>query len=254
MKLKPVEFARQAGVTKQAISAKIKNQTLIIDAAGFLDTDNPINSAYISDPGRKAKKTALSVQAVPGAATAPLGETATGTSPSALPIPVTDTEIAAAAMVPATELLNYTLREVVMRFGGLYGLEKHIKALRELTATAEREQKMDERAMRLIPKDFVLSGVLAYLNYLNRQLIEYPEMAADKIIPKIISDGPEARDEVILIMRDGISRIIAGAKEQAAKELNGLRGRHGQGGAGRPEEPALTAGPEEASPQGGGSE
>jgi hypothetical protein len=245
MKLKPVEFARQAGVTKQAISAKIKNQTLIIDAAGFLDTDNPINSAYISDPGRKAKKTALSVLAAPGA-TAPPGETATGTSPSASPIPVTDAEIAAAAMVPATELLNYTLREVVMRFGGLYGLEKHIKALRELTATAEREQKMDERAVRLIPKDFVMSGVLAYLNYLNRQLIEYPEMAVDKIVPKIISDGPEARGEVILIMRDGISRIIAGAKEQAKKELNSLRGRYGQGEAGRPEEPVLTAGPEEA--------
>jgi hypothetical protein len=248
MKLKPVEFARQAGVTKQAVSAKIKNQTLIIDAAGFLDTDNPINSAYISDPGWKAKKTALSVQAVPGAgpaATAPPRETATGVSPASSPVPVTDADIAAAAMVPATELLNYTLREVVMRFGGLYGLEKHIKALRELTATAEREQKMDERAMRLIPKDFVMSGVLAYLNYLNRQLIEYPETVADKIVPKIISDGPEARDEVILIMRDGISRIIAGAKEQTAKELNGLRGRHGQE-AGRPEELVLAAGPEEA--------
>jgi hypothetical protein len=97
-----------------------------------------------------------------------------------------------------------------------------------------------------------MSGVLAYLNYLNRQLIEYPEMVVDKIVPKIISDGPEARDEVILIMRDGISRIIAGAKEQAAKELNGLRGRHGQGEAGRPEEPTLTAGPEEASGEFGG--
>jgi hypothetical protein len=252
-----VEFARQAGVTKQAISAKIKNQTLIIDAAGFLDTDNPINSAYISDPGRKAKKTALSVRAVPGAgsaATAPPEETATGKSPSAASIPATDAEIAAAAMVPAMELLNYTLRDVVMRFGGLYGLEKHIKALRELTATAEREQKMDERAMRLIPKDFVMSGVLAYLNYLNHQLIEYPEMAVDKIVPKIISDGPEARDEVILIMRDGISRIIAGAKDQAAKELNGLRGRHGQGEVPRPEEQVFITGPQEASPQGGGDE
>jgi hypothetical protein len=91
--------------------------------------------------------------------------------------------------------------------------------------------------MRLVPKDFVMSGVMAYLNYLNRQLIEYPEMAADKIVPKIISDGPNARDEVILTMRDGISRIIAGAKNQAIKELNGLQGRHGEAPAETPAPP-----------------
>ena len=228
MKLKPADFAREAGVTKQAISAKIKNKTLVIDEAGFMDTDNPINSAYISDPGRRAKKTALTVPAVSGGNSAATGA-AQGESPAPPPVPVTDAELAAAAMVQATELLNYTLRDVVSRFGGLYGLEKHAKTLRDLTLTAEKEQRMDERSMRLVTRDFVMSGVLAYLNYLNRQLIEYPELAADKIVPKIISDGPDAREEVILIMRDGVSRIIAGAKDRAIKELNGLRGRHGQG-------------------------
>ena len=231
MKLKPADFARQAGVTKQAISAKIKNKTLIIDAAGFMDTDNPVNSAYISAPGRKARKTALTAPMAPGEnpmAQAQPGVAATGTGPAPPLVPTTDAEIATAAMVPASDLLNYTLREVVIRFGGIYALEKHAKTLRDLTLTAEKEQRMDERSMRLIPKDFVMSGVMAYLNYLNRQLIEYPEMAADKIVPKIVSDGPNARDEVILIMRDGISRIIAGAKDQVIKELNGPQARHGE--------------------------
>ena len=39
-------------------------------------------------------------------------------------------------MVPAADLLNYTLREVVIRFGGIYALEKHAKTLRDLTLTA----------------------------------------------------------------------------------------------------------------------
>jgi hypothetical protein len=249
MKLKPADFARQAGVTKQAISAKIKNKTLAVDEAGFLDTDNPINSAYISDPGRKARKSALVSGGNP-AALAPAGKD-TDARPAPPPIPTTEAEIAAAAMVPATELLNYTLREAVARFGGLYNLERHAKTLRDLTLTAEKEQRMDERSMRLVPKDFVISGVLAYLNQINLQLIEYPELAADKIVPKIVSDGPEARDEVILIMRDGLSRIIAGAKDQAIQKLNGLRGRHGLGDDG-PKEPALAVGPEEGlSPEGG---
>ena len=196
-----------------------------------MDTDNPINSAYISDPGRKARKTALSASPVPGAAP--------GSGPAPPPVPSTDAEIAAAAMVPSADLLNYTLREVVVRFGGIYALEKHAKTLRDLTLTAEKEQRMDERSMRLVSKDLVMSGVMAYLNYLNRQLIEYPEMAADKIVPKIVSDGPNARDEVILTMRDGISRIIAGAKDRAIKELNGLQGRHGEAPA---EVPALAPG------------
>ena len=195
-----------------------------------MDTDHPINSAYISDPGRKARKNGPGLP-LPGAipaAPASQGKN-TGDSPAPPPVPVTEADIAAAAMVPATELLNYTLKDVVVRFGGLYNLERHAKTLRDLTLTAEKEQRMDERSMRLIPKDFVMAGVLAYLNRLNNQLIEYPELAVEKIIPKIISDGPDARDEVLLIIRDGISRIIAGAKDQAINELNGLRPRHSPG-------------------------
>ena len=219
LKLRPADFARQAGVTKQAISAKIKNGTLVVDDAGFLDTDNPINSAYISEPRRIAKKQAI----IPFPATA--GVPAASPAPPAS-MPMTEAELAAAAGVPATELLDYTLRDVVMKFNGIYGLEKHAKTLQYLVVTADKEQRMAERSLRLIPRDFVMSSVFPFLNQLMIQLIEYPEIEADKIISKVLADGPSAREAVVIMLRDGISRIISKSKEQVVKELDSLRGRH----------------------------
>ena len=228
MKLRPAKFALQAGVSKQAISAKIKNGTLAVDAAGFLDTDNPINAAYISDPGRKPRKT--SAASLPAPAPSAISAPAPGGSgENSSPISLSDADIAAAAGVSATELLNFTLRDVVMKFSGIYNLEKHARTLRDITMAADKEQRMAERSLRLIPKDFVTSRLFPFLNMLTKQIIEYPESATDNVISKILSDGPEAREAITIMMRDGLSRIIAKSKEQVIKELDSLRGRHGLG-------------------------
>lgn len=228
MKLKPVDFARQAGVSKQAISAKIKNKTLIIDEAGFLDTDNPINSAYISNAGRKSRQNI--VIPFPAAIARPAEIPPPGAATQSVQNSATQADMAAAAGVPAIELLDYTLRDVVMRFNGIYNLEKHAKILQNIMMAADKEQRMAERSMRLISKDFVAARIFPFLNMLMKQLIEYPESAADNIISKVLSDGPEAREAIIAMIRDGISRIIAKSKEQVIKEIESMRPRHGLGG------------------------
>jgi hypothetical protein len=213
MKLKPADFAREAGVTRQAVSTKIKNSTLIIDAAGFMDTENPVNAAYISDRGLRSRK----VAAPPPAAV-----------PSMPPIPHAEADICAAAGVPAVELLGYTLREIVAKFNGLYNLEKHAKTLRDITMAAEKEQRMAERSLKLIEKDFVTSRLFQYVDVLMKQIIEYPEGAADAVVAKVLSDGPAARGDLVIMIRDGLGRIIAGAKDQLIKELNGLKGKYAE--------------------------
>ncbi|MDR1576347.1 MAG: hypothetical protein LBS37_10120 [Treponema sp.] len=215
MKLKPADFAREAGVTRQAVSAKIKNSTLIIDAAGFMDTENPINAAYISDLGRKSRKAAAWPPPVAAA------------SPPSL-IPQTEAEICAAAGVPAVELLSYTLREIVAKFNGLYNLEKHAKTLRDITMAAEKEQRMAERSLKLIEKDFVTSRLFQYVDVLMKQIIEYPEGVVDTLVAKVLSDGPDARGDLVIMLRGGLGRIIAGAKDQLIKELNGLKGKYAE--------------------------
>ena len=233
LKLRPADFARQAGVSKQAVGAKIKNKTLVVDEAGFLDVDHPINSAYISDHGRKPKKNVI--LPFPAAEAAPGGKgggDAGGAGDAALPPSagaMSEVEMAEAAGVPAAKLLNYTLREVVAKFGGIYGLEKHAKTLQYLMLSADKEQRMAERSLRLVPKDFITSRIFPFLNMLMKQIIEYPEAVAENLVSKILADGPEARDAVVIMMRDGLSRIIVKSKEQVIKELDSLRGRHGLG-------------------------
>jgi hypothetical protein len=222
MKLKPSDFAREAGVSRQAISTKIKNKTLIVDAAGYMDTDNPVNSAYISAPERSRRKAALSsLPAVPGIAAA--------TGPPAPPAGAkTDTDIAAAGT--AVEMLSMTIRELVMAHAGVQGIERYARILRDLTATAEKEQRTRERGLKLIEKDFVASRIFTFVDAVCKQIIEYPESAADSIISKVLSEGPEARPSIVSMMQDALGRIIAGTKTQLIKELDSLRGKYQKNG------------------------
>jgi hypothetical protein len=224
MKLKPAEFARQAGVTRQAVGAKIKNHTLFVDEAGFLDTENPVNTAYITEQSRKGRQApVLAPAAQPQAAPIP-GAAGVPAVPGAAPLQ-TEADIAMAAGVPA-ELLSMTLRQLVMQYSGLYGLEKHAKVLRDLTMAAEKEQRMQERGLKLIEKDFVTSRLFQYVDVLMKQLVEYPEATVDAVIAKVLSDGPASRPGLVIMLRDGLGRIIAGAKDQIIKELNGLKGKY----------------------------
>jgi hypothetical protein len=222
MKLKPADFAREAGVSRQAISTKIKNNTLIVDAAGFMDTDNPINSAYISDPDRSRRKAALS--AVPPVLTVPLAA-APGLSITTTAGLRSDADIAAAAGT-AVEMLSMTIRELVMSHAGVQGIERYTKILRDLTTTADKEQRTREHGLKLIEKDFVISKVFAFVDSVCKQIIEYPEAAADAIIAKIMSEGPEARPSVVSMMQEALGRIIAETKNQIIKELDSLKGKY----------------------------
>jgi hypothetical protein len=226
MKLKPADFAREAGVSRQAISTKIKNNTLIVDAAGFLDTDNPVNSAYISDPERSRRKAAVSFPAPAGGNAPPAASIPAGPGPPVIPAgPRSDTDIATAAGT-AVEMLSLTIRELVIAHAGIQGIERYARTLRDLTATAEKEQRTKERGLKLVDKDFVTSRLFAFINAICKQIIEYPDSAADAIIAKIMSEGSEARPSVVDMMQEGLGRIIGETKNQIVKELTSLKGKY----------------------------
>jgi hypothetical protein len=224
MEVKPAEFARLAGVSRQSIGGKIKNKSLIINAAGMLDTENPVNAAYISRHGRGGG------MGYPG--TAPMPETA-GAAPPLPRItwngPENDLVMAKAAGVPA-ELLGLSLRELVVKYGGnLLNLEKHAKILRDLTMASEKEQRIQERRLALIEKDFVTSRLFQFINVFMKQLLEYPDAISASLVAIALSKGEMARPDVMAKMKEGIEKIISGAKNQIITELNGLRTKY-QGG------------------------
>lgn len=215
MEVLPAEFARQAGVTRQSVCAKIKKGTLIQNSAGKLDTENPVNAGYLTAKRRQQEE----AQAVTGSiATKQTGGIQSPVLHKNLPDPVA----ASAIGVPA-ELLTLTLKELVMRYSGVLPLEKHAKILKILVESAEKEQRIKERRLTLVDKDFVVSRIFQYVDNLMVQVLEYPESTADDIVARVLAEKEAARHTVIETMKTGLSKIIANAKEQVINELNGLK-------------------------------
>jgi hypothetical protein len=199
MEVRQAEFARLCGASPSIITRKIKNKTLVRNAAGLLDTDNPVNARYIAK--RRSKS----------------GGDDTG-SAGASGFLRKD--------LTSERMLSMPLGELVREFKGLEGLERYVKMLRDLKAAEEKEQKNAERRLRLIEKDFVTARLFAYQDSLAQQILEYPESAADELAALVLSKGSAARDEVCRKMEAGLSKILRDAKARVINELSGLKSKY----------------------------
>jgi len=227
MEVKPAEFARQAGVSRASISEKIKKKTLIVNAAGMLDTENPVNAAYLSRHRQRLAETGAVATIETIGKKSFAGETFSGSGPpfNAAARP-DDFSLMAVAGVPAREMLNMTLREIVLKYPSIEKIERYSKILKDTTMSAEREQRIQERALTLIPKDFVLSRLFPFLEGIIKQVIEYPEAVADRIIALASRETETTRIEVIETLTKGLTQIIGGAKENIIAELNSLKNKY----------------------------
>ena len=212
----PAEFARICGVAASVISRKIGNKTLIRNAAGMIDTENPVNARYAAKRRLKSNSKALDAVDVKDDAAKPSPVDFTNLS---------DHDISEYAGLPQ-RLLGLTLRELVTRFKGLPGMQEYVKMLKDLSAADERDQKVRERRLQLIEKDFVIARLIQYLDILMKQLLEYPESTVDEIIALVQAQGGAARLDVSRKLEIGISKIIKDSKEQLIKELSGLRAKY----------------------------
>jgi len=222
MEVKPAEFARFAGVSRASISGKIKNKTLIVNAAGLLDTENPVNAAYLSRHKQKRTEAEAAAYVETSGKKSFTGETF---SPPGEP-PLDDFTLIQIAGLPARNMLNMTLRDIVLKYPGLDKVERYSKILKDITMSAEREQKIQERGLTLIPKDFVISRIFGFIDGLVKQIIEYPEAAVDRIIALANSENETTRIDIIETMSSGISQIITGAKKSIIAELNTLKNKY----------------------------
>ncbi|MCL2139967.1 MAG: hypothetical protein FWH41_10625, partial [Treponema sp.] len=219
MEVKPATFARIAGVSRASVSEKMKKKTLIVNAAGFLDTENPVNAAYISRHGQKRAEAEAAEQIQAGGSKSFTSETPKVNNPD-------DFIIMQAAGVSARGLLNMTLREIVLKYPGLDKIERYAKILKDATMAAEREQRIQERGLTLIPKDFIISRLFSFLEGLVKQIVEYPESAVDKIIAIANTESKTTRIEIVEIMINELSQIVSGAKNTIIAELNGLKSKY----------------------------
>jgi hypothetical protein len=218
MEVRPAEFARMAGVSSVAICKKSKNKTLIVNAAGFLDTDNPVNAAYIARHKRDAAQPPpVAIQKV---SPSKLNNQYLPDSPT-----LDDTEVARLSGL-RIDLIHMTIRELILLHPGLDKIERYMKFYKEWTIATEKQQRIDERDLTLIPKDFVIARLFTLINTITKDLLDYPEREVEKIIAIVRASGEGARNEIIKTIKEGLGRIIAGAKEQIVSELSNLKSKY----------------------------
>lgn len=230
------EFARMCGVKPASISEKIKNGTLIRNSGKRLDTDNPVNRAYLTSKQNAMQLAAKAALAVPVAA-ASLGG-ASAPPPAAVENPGVLNPLPPAANLTAPipapllvdgmtdAMLSMTLRQLVASYGDWAGVERFSKTLQTLVSTREKEMRMQERRLTLVPKDFVTSRLFGYIDQLMNKLLDWPEGAVDTIIAKALANKQDGRGVIVSYIRDGLARCICDAKEHIVNELNGLRGKY----------------------------
>ena len=211
-----------------AISGKIKNGTLILNSGGKLDTDNPLNRAYL-DKHREKQKAALQAKEIEQTLSQAT-EQIQSRPATALPLPErseNNNAIQKRTQSSPASLLNMTIGELIKNYGDIKGIGEYAKILRDLTAADEREQKTQERRMLQVPKDFVVARLFSFVDQLMNKLLDVPEAVSDQVIALALSaDEGSKRQEVINVLSDNLTRCIAGCKEHIIAELNGLKGKY----------------------------
>lgn len=208
------EFARMAGVSAMAISKKIANGTLIRNSAKKIDTDNPVNRAYLERRQAKARER-LRLRVLEDDLAAPVAANDAASAPND-----------GVRRLSAVEMLRMPLGQLVRNFGVVDNVEKYSKILRDLSTADEREQKTQERRLIQIPKDFVVQRLFGYVDQLMYRLLDVPEAVCDQVMAITLAGGAEARTGVQRVLSDSISRCISGAKEHVVGELEALRGKY----------------------------
>lgn len=211
MEVKQGTFATMCGVSRAAVCTKIKNKTLIVNSAGMLDTDNPVNRAYLDKKQGQRRSADFG-----------LGIEHTGATAK----PVDYSEMSQTGT--AGEMLNMNIRELVSKYGSMANVEKYVKILRDLTAADEKDQRIQERRLIQIPKDFVQSSVTSLLETLMNKLLDLPERIADQAIAFVQADVDTARQKIILLLNDDISAAIADSKNQINNKIQNMKGKYSQ--------------------------
>lgn len=247
MEITASEFARWCGVSAMAISKKIASGQLIRNSAKKLDTDNPVNRAYLEKKQAKfkAQQEMSSIEAAAGSGGVNPGNNYSvqenlsrgnanlnavsqirGGVQNFTPATEENLNKNYKSVNAANEMLNMTLRQLIMRHGTLDNVEKYSKILRDLSVADEREQKMQERRLTQVPKDFVVQRVFGYIDQLMNQLLDVPESICDQVIAVSLTGGNDTRMNVIHIISDNITKSISDAKAHILGELNALRNKY----------------------------
>ena len=172
-----VEFSRLSGVTRQVVSKAIRAGHIKVNRKRKVVFDNDLTQLWYEKQIAKNAK-------------APLQSKSNSKKPESK---------------PATGLISLQCEKILEEIGKI----RADKRLKEL----QYQQKRDT----LIEKDTVATILFRYLDALNINMLDLPEMIIDTVIDKISAGA--TRGDIIKLMRDSIRKSIINTKKQIKGRL-----------------------------------
>lgn len=123
-------------------------------------------------------------------------------------------------------MMKLNLKQLVMRYGGPMMLDSFSKILQRLMSANEKDQKIQERRLELIEKDFVISRLFLYLETLSNRLFDYTENIPIGIIALVNSGIDNMEFRIKEKMRKDFSNLIRDAKENVNRELENIKNKY----------------------------
>jgi hypothetical protein len=121
-----------------------------------------------------------------------------------------------------SKMMNMNLKQLVNRYGGPMMLKNWADILNKLMSANEKDQKIQERRIELVEKDFVVSRLFSYIETLSHQLFDYPESCVDNLIAVVKSKKTNIRAEIINNMQKELSNLISETKNNINRELDNI--------------------------------
>ena len=172
-----IELSRISGASKQVIYKAIKAKKIKVNKKRKVVFDNESTQAWLEDQIAKNSK-ALQQRT---------------------------SKLKKAETSPATNLISLQ-REKILEEIGKIRADKRLKEL-------QYQQKRDT----LIEKDTVAAVLFQYIDALNINMLDMPDMIIDTVIDKVSAGG--SRGDIIKIMRDSIRKSIVNTKKQIKDRL-----------------------------------
>lgn len=113
---------------------------------------------------------------------------------------------------------HWTLEALVRKFGTATAFGDWLDARKRISDIREKDIKADERAGKLIPRDYVRTHVFGHLEAANRRLLQDTPVTIARRLYAAAKSGMSIEDAESLV-REIISSQLRPAKDAAAKAL-----------------------------------
>lgn len=123
-------------------------------------------------------------------------------------------------------MMNMSLKNLVIKYGTRPEIEKYVKILNMLFQNAEKDNKIKEKRIELIEKDFCTARLFQYLEVLNNRLLDYADYIVDKIISMTLADKDTASIKGKTEMKKDMSIQIKESQSKILFELESLLSKH----------------------------